>query len=800
MVFVGNAKLVKSAKGQKTLGQTIKAAILCLGITSATFAIGTSLNEAQLAGSSISPFNIAIAHAQSGTVRAIRVTGNRRVEPETVKSYLKFGVGDQYSAFAVDESLQSLFGTGLFSDVSIDKSGSTVTVSVEENPVINKVAFEGNKEVDNASISAEVQSKTRAIYTRARVQSDIQRILDLYQVRGIFTAKVEAKIIKLPHNRVNLVYEIVEGDATKVKSINFIGNQAFSDSQLKDVITTGESGLLSFLKSNDIYDPDRLNVDRELVRRYYLSNGYADARVLNAVADIDAEGKAFFITFTVDEGELYRIGNVNVETTVAAINVDVLGSSVLTKPGAIYDATKIDKTIEALTLAVSAQGYAFAQVRPRIERDAIGRTVGITYMIEEGPRVYIDRINVYGNTRTKDYVIRREFRLVEGDAYNRLLVRNAKKRLQRLGFFEKVDISRETGSSPDRVILNVSVVEKNTGELSFGAGYSTSEGVIGDISITERNLLGNGQFLRLSLGGSFERQQIDLSFTEPRFLDMNLAAGFDIFHKEIDRSDESNFKNRKTGGGIRLGFPIAENIRGAVRYTFTRDDIYEVENDATDAIKQQEGVSNISSVGYTLTYDTRNHRSKPNRGLYLSVSQDFAGVGGDVNYLRTVGEARAYYPLWNKITLVGRVIGGVIAGTGGDDVRLNDHFFKGGETIRGFESGGLGPRERNGDRDALGGKVFYAATVEARFPIPYLTENTGISGAVFADAGSVYDVDLPNNTTTTAFDEDSIRASVGISVLWDSPVGPIRADYSHVLQKEDFDEEEVFRFGASTKF
>ncbi|GJM00299.1 MAG: outer membrane protein assembly factor BamA [Methyloligella sp.] len=800
MVFVGNAKLVKSAKGKKSLGQTIKAAILCLGITSATLAIGTSFNETQLAGSLISPFSIATAHAQSGTVRAIRVTGNRRVEPETVKSYLKFGVGDQYSAFAVDESLQSLFGTGLFSDVSIDKSGSTVTVSVEENPVINKVAFEGNKEVDNASISAEVQSKTRAIYTRARVQSDIQRILDLYQVRGIFTAKVEAKIIKLPHNRVNLVYEILEGDATKVKSINFIGNQAFSDSQLKDVITTGESGLLSFFKSNDIYDPDRLNVDRELVRRYYLSNGYADARVLNAVADIDAEGKAFFITFTVDEGELYRIGNVNVETTVAAINVDVLGSSVLTKPGSIYDATKIDKTIEALTLAVSAQGYAFAQVRPRIERDAIGRTVGITYMIEEGPRVYIDRINVYGNTRTKDYVIRREFRLVEGDAYNRLLVRNAKKRLQRLGFFEKVNISRETGSSPDRVILNVSVVEKNTGELSFGAGYSTSEGVIGDISITERNLLGNGQFLRLSLGGSFERQQIDLSFTEPRFLDMNLAAGFDIFHKEIDRSDESNFKNRKTGGGIRLGFPVAENLRGSVRYTFTRDDIYEITNGASDAIRQQEGISNISSIGYSLTYDTRNHRKNPNRGLYLSVSQDFAGVGGDVNYLRTVGEARAYYPLWNKITLVGRVIGGVIAGTGGDKVRLNDHFFKGGETIRGFESGGLGPRETAGDRDALGGKVFYAATVEARFPIPYLTENTGISGAVFADAGSVYDVDLPDNTTTTAFDEDSIRASVGISVLWDSPVGPIRADYSHVLQKEDFDEEEVFRFGASTKF
>lgn len=799
---------------KKVLGRAIKASALCLGVTGAILAMqtgvvvyaGTSqsvsahqIAEQSVKSSVISFFKMNSAKA-AGVVRAITVKGNRRVEPETVKSYLKFGVGDQYSSYNVDESLQSLFGTGLFSDVSIDMNGSTVIVIVEENPVINQVAFEGNKEVDDASIAAEVQSKTRAIYTRARVQSDIQRILDLYQVRGIFTAKVEAKIIKLPHNRVNLVYEIVEGDATKVKSINFIGNEAFSDGQLKDVITTGESGLLSFFKSNDIYDPDRLNVDRELVRRYYLSNGYADARVLNAVADIDADGEAFFITFTLDEGALYTVGNVDIETTVAAIDVNSLGSDVLTKPGSVYNAKKIDETIEALTLAVSAQGYAFAQVRPRIDRDPIGRTIGITYVIEEGPRVYIERINVYGNTRTKDYVIRREFNLVEGDAYNRLLVNNARKRLQGLGFFDKVNIATEPGSTHDRIVLNVSVVEKNTGELSFGAGYSTSEGVIGDVSITERNLLGNGQFLRLSVGGSFERQQVDLSFTEPRFLDMNLAAGFDLFHKEIDRTDESHFKNRKTGGSLRLGFPVAEDITGAVRYTFVRDDIFEVTNGASLAIRDQEGVANISSVGYSLTYDTRNHPRSPNRGLYASVSQDFAGVGGDVNYLRTVGEVRAYYPLWNKVTLVGRVIGGYIVGTGGDDVRLNDLFYKGGETVRGFKNGGLGPRDKS-TGDALGGKVFYAGTVEARFPIPYVTESTGISAAIFADAGSVHDIDLPAGVSAnTISDDDKIRASVGGSILWDSPMGPIRADMSYVLEKADFDEEEVFRFGASTKF
>ena len=793
--------MVKHVLGQ-TLGQTMRTAALALGVASfsvmAQTAISLSGHNLGLDQASLA-VGVPAAKAQSGVVRSIVVQGNRRVEKETVRSYLTFSVGDQYSAFKGDQSLQALFGTGLFGDVAITKSGGTVLVVVVENPVINQVAFEGNREVDNASLAAEVQLKVRSIYTRARVQSDIQRILDLYQVRGIFTVKVEAKIIKLPHNRVNLVYEIIEGDATKVKSINFIGNNAFSDSQLKDVITTGETGLLSFLKSNDIYDPDRLAVDRELVRRYYLTNGYADARVLSAVADIDAEGEAFIITFTVDEGQLYTFGNVDIETTLTAINVDGLGSKVLTKPGADYDAVKIDKSIEALTLAIAEQGYAFARVRPRVERDPISRTINLTYVVEEGPRVYIERINVYGNTRTKDHVIRREFRLVEGDAYNQLLVRNAKKRLQALGFFEKVDISRESGAASDRVIINVSVVEKNTGELSFGAGYSSAEGVIADISITERNLLGNGQFLRLSVGGSLERQQIDLSFTEPRFMDMNLAAGFDLFHKEIDRTSESGYRSRRTGGGIRLGFPVAENIRGSIRYSFTRDDIYEVEANASNAIRQQEGVSNISSIGYSLIYDTRNHRRKPNKGLYLSLSQDFAGVGGDVNYLRTVGEARAYYPIWGQITLVGRAIGGFITGTNGDNVRLTDHFFKGGETIRGFDTAGFSPRDAaNGD--ALGAKVFYAGTVEARFPIPYLTENAGISGAVFADAGTAYDVDLPAGSGVVAIDDDSIRASVGGSLLWDSPVGPVRADFAHILEKANGDDTEAFRFGASTKF
>jgi len=740
------------------------------------------------------------AEAQGVIVRAIDVRGNKRVEPETVRSYLQFSVGDTYSGYKVDQSLKALFATGLFMDVTIDRSGRTVIVSVIENPVVNRVAFEGNSEIDDATLKTEVQLKTRSIYTRARVQGDVQRIQSVYRRQGLFAAFVEPKIIKLPQNRVDLVFEISEGPTTKVKNINFIGNKAYSDSDLKDVITTGENGWLSFLKSNDIYDPDRLNLDRELLRQHYLKNGYADARVLSGMADLDRDGQGFYITFTVDEGELYTFGDVHIETTLADVDTGALEAIMLTQGGNIYNAALIEKTVESLTLTVAEQGYAFARVRPNVERDPISRTLNITYVVEEGPRVYIERIDVVGNTRTRDYVIRREIRLAEGDAYNRLLVNRARQRLQALGFFKKVTVGSAQGSASDRVVLSFTVVEQSTGELSFGGGYSTSEGIVGDIAITERNFMGKGQFLRLKLAGSLERAQIDLSFTEPRFLDRNLSAGFDLFHKEVDLSSEASYKSRKTGGGLRLGFPLAENMWMSTRYTITRDELYEVEALASPAILEQEGVNYISSVGYSIAYDTRNNRRAPTRGLYGTFTQDLAGVGGDVNYIRTTAEVRAYYPIFNQVIFVGRVIGGHIAGWGGDDVRIVDSFYKGGETVRGFDRAGYGPRDLN-TGDVLGGSAFYSGTAEVRFPIPLVPEELGISGAVFADAGSLFDVSDSSVTNITNFADDStIRASVGASILWKSPVGPLRADYAFVLNSEDYDEEQAFRFGASSKF
>ena len=758
------------------------------------------------------------AHAQAGAgpIQNIRVIGNKRVEPETVRSYLTFSSGDAYDPAQIDESLKALFATGLFTDVRIRREGSTIVIIVAENPIVNRVAFEGNKEIEDDTLSAEVQMKPRAVYTRARVQSDVQRIMDLYRRQGLYAAQVNPQIINLDNNRIDVVFEINEGPTTKVRAINFIGNSAFSDSQLRYIVSTTQTNLLSFLKNTNIYDPDRLNLDRELLRQFYLKNGYADARIVSATADLDADGRGFFITFAIEEGERYRFGNIDIESALPSLNVDGLRRAILVRPGRVYNAEKVEKTVEALTIATSQQGYSFGQVRPRFERDESTHTMGVIFVIDEGPRVYIERINIVGNFRTQDDVIRRQFRLAEGDAYNRLLVEAARKRLRNLGFFKTVEIETEPGSSPDRVILSVSVVEQPTGELSFGVGYSTSEGVIGDISITERNLMGRGQYVRLGFSGSLERMQVDFSFTEPRFLDRNLAAGFDLFHKEVDFLDVASFKQRDTGGALRLGFPIAEDTQLGLRYRFEREEIYDVARNASLAVVESEGVANVSSVGYTVAYDTRNIAMNPTSGVFVSFSQDLAGVGGDVNYIRSVADARGYYPITNKLTLVGRAQGGVIEGWGGDDVRMTDLFFKGGETIRGFKRAGIGPRDAcenpiTGDRvgecrkDSLGGQIYWATTAELRFPFPFIPDNLGMQGAIFLDAGSLYDpsdqaLDAVAREGSYILNTSDVRMSTGFSIIWQSPLGPLRADIAEALLKADFDKTEIFRFGASTNF
>lgn len=751
-----------------------------------------------------------------GVIKDIQVTGNRRVEPATVQSYLQFSKGDTYSPGKVDASIKALFSTGLFSDVKIDPQGSVIVVNVTENPVINQVAFEGNSEVDTAALQGEVQLKSRSVFTRSKAQADVQRILDVYRRQGRFAASVEPKIIELEQDRVNLVFEITEGGATKVKGINFVGNRAFSDSQLRDIISTTQTGWFDFLKGTSVYDPDRLSLDKELVRQYYLKTGYADVNVTSGNAELDPDGTGFIITIGVEEGDLYNFGAVTIDSSLPEVPAEKYQGGLLTLQGDTYNASLIDKTTEKLTLEIAEKGYAFARVRPRATPDAASRTIAISYVVDEGPRIYIERINIIGNERTKDYVIRRDFRLSEGDAYNPLLVDRAKKRLTGLGLFKNVDIKRRPGSAQDRVVLDVEIQEQSTGEISFGAGYSTNEGVIGDVSITERNLFGNGQFLRLKVAGSFERAQVDLSFTEPRFLDRNLAAGFDLYHKELDQLSQSGFRQRKSGGQLRIGFPLAENLWAQTNYGLARDEIFDVSERASLAIKEACGDTVLrrgqpanctqdsyitSLVGTTLTYDARNHPRNPTQGYYLQVEDEFAGLGGDVRYWRIGGEARGYYPITEKITLIGRLIGGHIESWGGDDLRILDLYFKGGETIRGFERSGIGPRDVN-TTDALGGQTFWAATAEVRFPIPFVPDDLGLSAAAFVDAGSLFEA-TPNAKRILGaelIDDSTIRASAGGSLLWNSPLGPLRMDFAQAFSKSRVDQTQFFRFGASTNF
>ena len=755
------------------------------------------------------PFSGVMQASAATTISKIIVVGNKRVERETILSYLQFVPGDQYDFGKVDDSLKSLFATGLFSDVNISRKGRVVTVRVMENPIINKVAFEGNSEIDDKTLASEIQLKPRAVYTKARVQSDTQRVLDVYQRQGLFTASVTPQIIRIDHNRVNLVFEINEGSKTTVKSINFIGNRAFSDSQLRDIVTTSETGLFSFMSSSNIYDPDRLNLDRELLRQYYIKNGYADARVVSAVADLAPDGKNFFITFTVDEGELYRFGNIDLETSLTALDPEIMRGKITTFPGEIYNAGKIDKTVEAITLKAAEEGFAFARVRPVINRDPFARTIDINYIVEQGPRVYIERIDITGNGRTKDYVIRREFRLAEGDAYNRLMVKRAKERLQALGYLKKVTVRAARGSAPDRVVLNVAVVEDSSGELGFSAGYSSADGVIGDVSVTERNLMGRGQFLQLKLKGSLTgKGQINLSFTEPRFLDQNLAAGFDVYHSLTSYKDSYGYDKQESGGKLRLAMPLTDEIRFSTYYRVQRKEITKTYSNLNDTTIVDGDVTWLSAIGYGLTYDTRNHFRKPTRGLYGSLAQEFAGVGGDKQYIRTVVEGRAYYPITDKITFASRIKAGHIAGWGNKELDGSDGFTSG-DLVRGFEAGGWGPRSfvdndsngvfSAGDSygSAAGAEAYVGVSAEIRFPFPLIPDNLGLSGAVFADAGMMFD---PVSSDATIINDDTIRSSVGASILWDSPMGPLRMDFAYALTKEDYDNTQIFSFGASTKF
>ena len=734
------------------------------------------------------------AAAQERMIGSVLVEGNERIEADTVRSYVSVGPGDQFDADAVNESLKALFESGLFADVAIRREGNALIVSVVENPIINRVVFEGNDAIDDDELEAEIQLQPRVVYTRPRVQADLQRLTEIYRRSGRFAASIEPKVVQLPQNRVDLVFEVNEGPVTEVRRINFIGNTHFSDSALRDVIQTVENAWYRFATSADTYDPDRLTFDRELLRRFYLANGYVDFRVISAVAELTPDRNDFIITFSIEEGERYRVAALDIDSRLRDLTPEDLLPVIEIEAGDWYDAEQVEESLVALTEVIGSRGYAFVDVQPRVDRDRETTSVDVTFEIDEGPRVYVERIDIVGNARTLDEVIRREFRLAEGDAFSTALIRRSRQRISNLGYFSKVDISTSEGSAPDRSIVTVEVAEVPTGELSFGAGVSSADGVLGDIAIRERNLLGRGQDLRLALTVSARRQEIDLSFTEPYFLDRDVAAGFDIFQRTIDLQEESSFDRATVGFAVRVGYPLSEHFRHSVSYTLKNDDVGSVAADTSQYIADQEGETTTSAVSHTLSYDIRDNRIDPTDGFFARFGQELAGLGGDSRYLKHTLTYGHFYSIADGWVLSGIARAGHIAGID-DDVGIVDRFFLGGRRLRGFEPSGVGPRDARTD-DALGGNLFYSLSGELGFPLG-VGDELNLRGAVFADAGSLTDIDA---TGPDLLDEASPRLSVGVGINFRSPIGPIRLDFSRALIKEDFDRTEDFRFSFGTRF
>lgn len=832
--------------GMRVLRGGFAAALIAAGLLVASMATGVAVS------------GVAMAQGASSIV----VEGNRRVDSDTIRSYFKPGASGRLDGGSIDDALKALYATGLFSDVRITPAGGRIVVVVSENQVINRVAFEGNKKIKDDQLGLEVQSKPRGTFSRATVQADTLRIAEVYRRSGRFDVRVEPKIIEQPNNRVDLIFEVTEGGKTGVKSIDFIGNKAFSSYRLRDIIKTRETNILSFLASGDIYDPDRVEADRDLIRRYYLKNGYADVQIVAALTEYDPERKGFLVTFTIEEGEQYRVASVDFQTNVAGLDANYFRSFSRIGAGSVYNAEAVEKSVEEMTIEASRRGYAFAQVRPRGERNTSSRTVSIVFVVEEGSRTYIERINVRGNTRTRDYVIRREFDVAEGDAYNRALIDRAERRLKNLDFFKAVKVTTEPGSSSDRVVLNVDLEEKSTGDFAVSGGYSSADGLLGEVSISEKNLLGRGLFARAALQYGQRARGYTLSFVEPYLFDYRVALGLDVFQREQLASSFQSYNTKTIGFSPRLGFTLREDLALQVRYSFYRQEVTlpaqlancnnagptalnggrpffptptyingsgdpavapfvgtlgcYVDGEASLPVRQElaRGSTNTSLAGFTLIYNTLDNNKDATSGLLLDFKQDFAGLGGDVRFIRSTFDGRYYAPLLYDVVGLLRLQAGHIAKVGNVPLRMLDHFQQGPNLVRGFAPAGIGPRDITfgSTNDALGGTTYWGATVEAQVPFFFLPKEVGIKGALYADAGSVFDYKGPTSNIATGevgpfglvktsdADDRKIRSSVGAGLIWASPFGPLRFDYSIPITKGRYDRVQQFRFGGGTSF
>lgn len=828
-----------------------------------------------------------ILGSAAAQAQQIVVEGNKRVDSDTIRSYVT-----GTASGSPEEARRNLLSTGLFSDVQVSARGGTTLVRVRENSVVGRVFFEGNKKVEKATLESVVESKERGALSQAVIAADVERIRDVYKRSGRGTAKVSSRLVDLPSGRSDVIFTIDEGDKTGIRAINFVGNSVYSESTLRGLMSSSEMNFLSFIKTSDVYDPDRISADLDVVRRYYLKNGYADFRVVNADARYVEAGEetGWVITVTVEEGQQYTVGAVAVDPRIPGVDREALDGQIRAQVGDVYNAEDVEKSLVGVTNEVNRQGFPFAQVRPTGQRDRATHQVSLGFVVEDGPRVYVERINIRGNTRTRDYVIRRELDLTEGDAYNRVLVDRAERRLNGLGFFKKVRFSNEPGSAPDRVVVNIDVEDQPTGSFSVAGGYSTQDGIIGEVSVSESNFLGRGQYVRVAAQGGQYAKGFDFSFTEPYFLGYRLAAGFDAFYKYSDLTRFSRYETTVYGGQLRVGLPITEEFGVTFRYSLYNTELRvpntikrpyndcsvaipgytqlnpagtidpssgqnvgglpayptcAFDGEASIALKGAQGSTLTSLAGVTLAYSTLDNLQRPTNGFYAEVKPDIAGIGGDSKFFRVTGDARYYKELWEDVVGFVRLQGGHISALDNNPLRITDQFFLGPSLVRGFAPNGLGPRDigiADARSNAIGGTTYFGATVEVQFPIWGLPKDLGLKGAVFADAGTLFGYDgrrtfdLNRDSIINGFapgsgcnytnfgagairvepecvnvrDKPTIRSSVGASILWNSPLGPIRFDYAYALSKDEGvqtalgkvgkDQLQAFRFSGGSRF
>ncbi|HWA78673.1 MAG TPA: outer membrane protein assembly factor BamA [Acetobacteraceae bacterium] len=738
------------------------------------------------------------ADGQADRIAAIRVVGNQRIETSTILSYMLLEPGDPFDPSLMDRSLKTLYATGLFSDVKLAREGNVLVVTVSENPVVNVVAFEGNHELTDAQLSQAITLRPRAVFTPDVAESDREKILGLYAQRGYYAATVVPKIIKLPENRVNVVFEINDGPATYISRIVFVGNHAFSASTLSGVISSREEAWWRFFSNADSYNPQRVEYDEELLRRFYLRNGYVDFAVTHVQAELSPDHRSFVLTFVLSEGSRYHVSAVSVVSHVPKVSGASLRSLVAIGPGDWYDGDAVQRSVQAISNQLQNNGFAFAEVHPDITRDAEKHTVALVFNVVEGPHVYIERIDITGNTRTEDQVIRRQFNLAEGDPFNAASIQQTQQRLKDLNYFGTVNITTSPGSEPDRIIVHTAVTEKATGEFTIGGGYSTDVGALVNVGLQENNIVGSGIDAGISGILAQRESSIDLNVTDPYFLGRNLLTGIDIYDITNNNQSIAEYSENRYGFTTRLGYNFNDHVSQEWSYSLVNRDIVNIATTASPYIFANQGNNVLSQIGTTLVFDWRDSKIDPTRGFVISGGADYAGIGGNADFVRLRADAAYYIPLDG---LLGDGWGIAERGSYGDLVPIQheqsilDNFYLGGANLRGFEDGGVGPHDIS-TGDSLGGRFLWTESTELRFPLP-VNRDLGLSGRLFVDTGSDWGL-KENHGPITDFSSPRVGAGFGIS--WDSPLGLLSIDLGYPVVKKSLDQTQVFRFGFGTRF